>query len=184
MTSPRWLRWPLLRGALVTLVRTSRTTGSGLNERRSHGVLLGLLIVFASVCPAIAGDALWGTVTSVKNAEVVTLESDGRIYNIRLIGIEVPERTAARAVALVTKLVGGKGAGIRFEYRSSDGKIVSRLFTEDPDTGKLLNVGLELVRAGLAYRGKDYEDKYGELFAAECEARKAKRGIWATDEPK
>ena len=185
MTLPQWLRWALVRGALVALVRTSMTsTGSVLNERRYNGALLGLLIVCASLCPAVAGDALWGTVTGVKSAEVVTLESDGRSYNIRIIGIEVPEQTAARAVELVTKLVRGKGAGIRFENRTADGEIVSRLFTEDPDSGKLLNVGLELVRAGLAYLGKDYEDKYGELFAAEAEARKAGRGIWAADRPK
>jgi endonuclease YncB( thermonuclease family) len=56
--------------------------------------------------------------------------------------------------------------------------MLARLFTAEPAIG-IGDVGLELVRAGLARRQPNYDYKYGELAAAEKEARTAKRGLWA-----
>ena len=46
----------------------------------------------------------------------------------------------------------------------------ARLLTADSVVGLNRDVGLELVRAGLARRRQDYDYKYGELSAAENEA--------------
>jgi endonuclease YncB( thermonuclease family) len=58
--------------------------------------------------------------------------------------------------------------------------MMARLFTDDPEIG-IKEVGVELVRAGLARRQKGFDLKYGELAAAEKEAQGARRGLWAAD---
>jgi endonuclease YncB( thermonuclease family) len=128
---------------------------------------------------AYAGDSLYGTVADVKSADVVTFDYGSGRYDIRLIGIEAPKEgpISREATQFVANLVRGKKARMRFEFRAPNGQMVSRLFTDDPATG-IKEVGVELVRAGLARRQKDYDYKYGELSAAENEAQNARRGLW------
>ena len=146
--------------------------------------ILGLLILGAALVPAFAGDSLYGKVTEVKSATVVTLDTGADRYDIRLIGIDAPAQgaLAAQARDLLASLVLGKNARMRFEYRER-GEMVSRLLTDDPVLG-VKDVGIELVRAGLAQRQKGFDYKYGELAAAESQARTAKRGLWAQPESK
>jgi endonuclease YncB( thermonuclease family) len=166
-------------------------------RKRWAGGLLGLLVFGTGLLPAFAGDSLYGRVTAVKSAEVVVFEygaaggpgrsaarTTGR-YDLRIVGIDAPESgaLAREARQLVADLVLGKNARMRFEYRNKNGEMLSRLFTDDPAAG-IKDVGLELVRAGLAQRRPDYDYKYGELSAAEREARAAGRGLWAQTEPR
>ena len=148
---------------------------------------LGLLILGTGLSPhpAFAGDSLYGKVKEVKSAGVVVLDYGAGQYDIRIVGIDVPREgpMADKAKEFVAKLVLGKNARIRFEGRAKDGQMVSRLSTDEPDIG-IKDVGLELVRVGLARKTKDYDYKYGELAAAEKEAREAKRGLWASPPPK
>lgn len=149
-------------------------------NRQITGWLLGFLIFWVSALPARAGDSIYGTVTAVKSAEVVTLDYGKGKYEVRIIGIEVPKTGpgARRAKLFVSNLVLGKKVRIRFDHRAPNGEMVSRLFTDEP-SGEIKEVGVEIVRAGLARRQKGYDYKYGELSAAENEAQKAKRGLWA-----
>lgn len=166
-------------------------------RKRWAGGLLGLLVFGTGLLPAFAGDSLYGRVTAVKSAEVVVFEygaaggqgrsaarTTGR-YDLRLVGIDAPESgaRAREARQFVANLVLGKNARMRFEYRNRNGEMLSRLFTDDPAVG-IKDVGLELIRAGLARRQSDYDYKYGELSAAEREARAAGRGLWAQTEPR
>jgi endonuclease YncB( thermonuclease family) len=95
------------------------------------------------------------------------------------VGVDVPETGpfAERAKAFVSTMVLGKNARMRFERRNRQGEYESRLFTDDPDLG-IRDVAVELLRAGLARRTRNYDYKYGELSAAEAEAQKARRGLW------
>jgi len=177
-----------------------------MKKRRNTGGLLGLLVFGAGLLPALAGDSFYGRVTAVKSAEVVVLESipgteggpaagsrgrstaprPGR-YDVRLIGVDAPESgPAARAARqFLTDLVLGKNARMRFEYRNRNGEMVSRLLVDDPAAeGGIKDVGLEMVRAGVARRQSNYDYKYGELSVAEREARSARRGLWAQTEPR
>jgi endonuclease YncB( thermonuclease family) len=142
--------------------------------------LVGVLFA-ASSMPAFAGDSLYGKVIDVKRADLVVLAADEWKHDIRIFGVDVPKEgpIATRAREFVVKLVGNKNARMRFEGRAPNGEFVGRLFTDDPEIG-IKDVGLELIRAGLARRitGNDY--KYGELSAAEREAKQAKRGLWAS----
>lgn len=129
--------------------------------------------------PASAGDSIYGTVTAVESATQVTLEAGGQQIEVRIAGIEAPEAglLADQARQLVADLVLGENARLRPERVLEEDVMVGRLFTADPSTG-IRDVAVELVRAGLARRQQGFDYKYGELAAAEREARAAARGIW------
>jgi len=155
-----------------------------MRKRCSAATLLALLIFGAGFCPLFPGDSLYGKVTEVKSADLVVFDYGVGRYDVRLAGIDVPKEgsIANEAKQFVTKMVLGKKARIRFEGRNKNGEMVSRLLTDDPEIG-IKDIGLELVRAGLARRQRAYDYKYGELSKAESEAQKGRRGIWATTQP-
>lgn len=49
--------------------------------------------------------------------------------------------------------------------------------------GREIDVGLELIKMGLAWHDPRYAPKAKEYAEAEAEARKAKRGLWSDDKP-
>jgi endonuclease YncB( thermonuclease family) len=146
---------------------------------------LGCLVLGAGFLPAFAGDSLYGKVTEVQSAEVVVLDYGTGRYNIRIVGIVAPttEPLVSQARQFVANLVLGKNARIRFEGRNKAGEMVSQLMTDNPEIG-IKDVGLEMVRAGLARRQPNYDYKYGELAAAEKEAQAARRGLWSAARPR
>lgn len=148
-----------------------------MTKKWTTAVFLGLFIFGAVRYQAFAGDSFDGKAIAVKSAEVVVVDYGEGRYDVRLIGIVVPREgaLAEEAKQFVSKLVLGKDVRVHFEGRRN-GEMVSRLFTGDPG----VDVGIELLRAGLARRQPRYDYKYGELSAAENEARRARRGVWAT----
>lgn len=141
--------------------------------------LLGVILAGAAIISAFAGDSLYGTVTAIKSANLVTLDYGGGKYEVRLVGIDVPrnKKIAADAEQYVSRMILGKKVQMRFEGRAPNGEMRARLLTTDSTAG-IRDVAIELVKAGLVQRHKGYDFKYGELAAAEREARKAKRGLW------
>jgi endonuclease YncB( thermonuclease family) len=136
----------------------------------------------AALSPAGAGDSLWGTVTAVKEPTLVTLDYGTGSYEIRIVGLDAPkagEALFAPATKFVSDLVLDKHARMRLVRRGKDDTLICRLFTDDPVIG-IKEVGVELLRAGLARKKPGYDEKYGELAAAESEARTAGRGLWAS----
>jgi endonuclease YncB( thermonuclease family) len=59
--------------------------------------------------------------------------------------------------------------------------MVGRLYTDEAGAKKNRDVGVELVRSGLAQKQARYDYKYGELSAAEAEAKTARRGLSSPD---
>ena len=144
-----------------------------------------VLLIYATwITPVLATDAFHGKVVAVESANLVTFETGSIRFELQLAGIEVPRQPelAAEAIKLVSNLVLDKFAYIRVGSRTAKGRILVRLLTEDPEVGAY-DVAVELVRAGLARRQKGFDSKYGELSAAEEEARNAKRGLWSAPPP-
>jgi endonuclease YncB( thermonuclease family) len=145
--------------------------------------MLGLLIFLGtSLVSTVVGKALGGKVTEVRSAEVIVVETGTGQDVLRIVGITAPQDAslATKAKQLLNEMVMGKVVRARFESRDDAGEMVSRVFVGDPGQ----DVGLELVRAGLAQRQEGPPEpeigyKYGELSKAESEARDAKRGLWA-----
>lgn len=149
---------------------------------RTKCVVVGLVCLLAGTA-AFAGDSLWGTVISVQRGDTVTLSYGAGSYEIHIAGVDVPTQgpIAEQARKFVENLVLNKPARMRFEYRNKAGQMIARLFTDDPVLG-IRDVGLELLRAGLARRSRNYEYKYGEAAAAEAAAQKARAGLWAQNQ--
>jgi len=157
-----------------------------MKQRWARRGLWSLAVLVTALVPAYAGDSLYGKVTAVKETTLVTLDYGSGAYEIRIVGIDAPkpgEAQAAEAKKFVTDLLLGKNARMRLHHRADNNEMVCRLFTDDPVIG-IQEVGVEMVRAGLARRQPGYDEKYGELAAAENEARTAGRGVWAAAQPR
>jgi len=154
-------------------------------SRRLGITTLALLATFTGPVPSRAGDSIYGKIIAVRSATDLTLDYGAGTYPVRLIGIEVaPLDGASRALqadarALVAHLTMNRHARLRFYGRTADGVMLGRLQTDDPEI-RLKDVGLELIRAGLAARAANFDYPYGELSRVEAEARAARRGLWST----
>lgn len=142
--------------------------------------LFCILVSTTSGGAVFAGDSFYGKVTQVRSANTIILENERAKFNVRIAGIDVPKQRllAAEAREFLARLVLRKNARLRLGYRERTGVFVGRLQTDDPEIG-LKDVAVELVRAGLAQKQANFDYKYGELAAAEKEARAAKRGLWS-----
>jgi endonuclease YncB( thermonuclease family) len=152
-------------------------------------ILMAFLMFLGGLFPVVAGDSVYGKITEVKSAGIVLLDNGGpKPFVIQIIGIDVPKTgpIASEAKQFVTTLVLNKNARARIESRAQNGDLVARLLADDSVTGTR-DVGLELIRAGLARRRKgedaQFGYKYGELAGAEREAQRVRRGLWKTTNP-
>lgn len=140
-----------------------------------RAAFLAILVLAASAMPVLAGDVFYGKVTEIRNSEVIVVDYGKGQYIVRIIGIVTPKDgpVADKAKEFVSRLA-GQEVRARFEGRNKEGEMVCRVFFGTPG----IDVGLEMVRTGLARRQSDYDYKYGELSAAEREARSKKLGVW------
>jgi endonuclease YncB( thermonuclease family) len=157
------------------------------HQQRALQKLVYLLIFLGiGLSSAMAAKVFSGKVTEVRSAAVIVVDYGPGRYVVRLAGITPREEGtfAAEAKKFVTEAVLGKVVRARFQGRDAKDEMVSQIYVGEP--GK--DVGLELIRAGLAQRqeGPDpqFGYKYDELSKAENEAREAKRGLWAPEAPK
>jgi endonuclease YncB( thermonuclease family) len=154
---------------------------------RALALAAAALLTILAIPPdirATAGDSLYGRVTAVKGANLITFDYGAGTYDVRLAGIEFPRtRTAADAATqFMTELLLNKNARLRFEGRTPDGEMVGMIFTDDPEIG-ILDVGVEMVRAGMVMPEaeqelEETEYKYGEMEEAMQQARNNRLGIW------
>jgi endonuclease YncB( thermonuclease family) len=115
----------------------------------------------------------------------VVRTEDGRRIPVRLSAIDAPEKTqpygdTARRSLLA--LVEGKSLTIIPIKRDPYGRTVARVLADQTD------VGLEQVRAGMAWHYKRYESEQAprdrrEYARAEQRARDTGQGLWAQPEP-
>jgi endonuclease YncB( thermonuclease family) len=157
-----------------------------MRTRITAGLVVLAVFVTAAI-PAVAADSIYGKVTVVKSAEVVVINYGEGTYDIRIAGIDAPtgkERGAADAKKFVSSLLLGKNARVRFERRAPTGEMIGRVLIEQGSPTEITDVGIELLKQGLARRDASYDDKYGKLAEAEQAARDARRGLWAATPPK
>jgi endonuclease YncB( thermonuclease family) len=146
----------------------------------SRGLFLIAHLSFASA--GLAGDSFYGIVTEVKHSDLVIFNYGPRTFEVRIAGVDVPQdpALAAEATRFVSELVLNKNCRLRLKGRNRSGEMVGRLLTDDPVLG-IKDIGTELVRLGLVLRQPNYTGyKYGELVAAETEAKQSRRGVWKT----
>jgi endonuclease YncB( thermonuclease family) len=170
---------------MVERARAPTEVGVAVRPRLTRFALYASLSLLAVTLPAVCcSRALSGTVTEVPRAGVAVLNVGATRYIVRISGIEVPvdAAIAGQARQYIGDLMLGRSATLRFVSRAPNGELSGRLLVADPVVG-IKDIGVELVRRGLARRQPGgetrYGYKYGELSAAEREAQINHRGLWA-----
>lgn len=143
--------------------------------------LLSAVIAAVPACPVLdsAGRPLW-RVDVVHDGDTVTcLDAAGQPQKIRLRGIDAPEfdqphgRDARQALAFK---LGGGSVRVDGAARDQHGRLLGTLWLGDRDLNR------ELVSEGHAWVFGGFAPD-PDLVAAEAEARKARRGLWASPHP-
>ena len=110
--------------------------------------LVFMLAMFGG-CSARAGDVTSGKITAIKEGNLVTFDYGGGTYDVRLVGVVIPENASSPARQYLEKLL-NKPARLRLESREPDGVIEGKIYATDPETGKFSDIGLAMVSAGRA----------------------------------
>ena len=123
---------------------------------------------------------LQGKVVHIADGDTLAiLTKANQQVKIRLAGIDTPEKAQPfgnKAKQSLAALTFHKQALIEVETKDQYGRTVGTVIVNGSD------VNAELVRQGMAWVYRKYTNDQ-KLFAIEAEAKKAKRGLWATDKP-
>ncbi len=125
------------------------------------------------------GETLRGKVVYVTDGDTLTLLVDKKEYKIRLLGINAPEDDqpfGKQAAKAMSDMVLHKTVQVSTFGQDIYGNTLGIVNLD----GK--NINLELVKQGSAWHYKAYLDSK-TLTGAEDEARKAKIGLWAEENP-
>lgn len=131
-----------------------------------------------------------GTCLKVLDGDTVIFREAGAVdsIKIRLWGIDAPEKGQAfgeEATRKLARLIEHKSVRLRFRKEAHESAEGRDGYSRDLATiyRKGRNINLELVRGGFAWHYVYYAADETELAEAEQEARTARRGLWAGDEP-
>ena len=138
---------------------------------------------------------LFGKVVAVGDGDTLTVvEESNQQHKIRLAGIDAPERRQAygdRSKQHLSSLTYGKTVLVFWEKRDRYRRIVGRVYAREckfMTCRYSVDVGLEQIKAGLAWHYKQYEKEqaYDERLryaALEQQARARREGLWQESEP-
>ncbi len=122
----------------------------------------------------IKGSCLW-----VKDGDTFVLRSGDKVYDIRLFGVDAPEKKqpgGKDAEMFLVRLIGRKQ--VKVEVTGKDhGRLVGKVYY-----GKIY-INHELVELGHAWHDKRYAPKDKDLAAAQSKAKDHKRGLWLDPAP-
>ena len=164
--------------------------------------LISLVAIFFSVLSvfsAFSAEILQGKVIKVIDGDTVTIVDDrGFRHRIRFSGIDAPEKNqpyGEESTKNLKLLVHNKRVLIEYSKYDRYDRIIgvvlvnqqSDLSCQEKDCVRKINVGLELIKNGLAWHYKKYQfeqrEKEREDYSdAEINAREKKLGLWADKE--
>ena len=139
-----------------------------------------LLLLLLSCVAAKPFDILKGKVVKIQDGDTITILVGKTQHRIRLADIDCPEKKQAygnKATQFTSDKVFGKTVKVQFTEKDFYGRILGTVYTPEGE-----NLNEELLKAGLAWHYKQYS-KDEKLAALEDDARLAKRGLWAENEP-
>ena len=127
---------------------------------------------------AAAGD--WtGKVIGITDGDTLAVMQAGRAVKVRLVEIDAPESRqdfGQRSKQSLSELCFGQVAAVRDQGHDRYGRVLGRVFCAGADANA------EQVRRGMAW----WYVRYGKdvaLKRIEEQARAARRGLWAADDP-
>jgi endonuclease YncB( thermonuclease family) len=128
---------------------------------------------------------LEGRVIAVNDGDTITVrDAQERVYRVRLIGIDAPERGQDFGGASrqgLAQLVTDKPCAVKYNKTDQFGRLLGRVFVDDN------NVNVAQVRAGFAWhyrKERDIDARERLAFeSAEASAKAERRGLWQQIEP-
>jgi endonuclease YncB( thermonuclease family) len=137
------------------------------------------LAVVALAAGAAPAPAFTGRCVGVLDGDSIEVRVAGEARQIRLHGIDAPERGQAfssRAKQELSNLVFGRDVVVAGSETDQYGRLVARVRVGD------LDVNLEMVRRGLAWHYRRYSSDPA-LAEAESAARAGRVGLWVDRDP-
>ena len=141
-------------------------------------ILITILIMFPLL---LSAQVLKGRAVGITDGDTFTLLVNGNEQvKIRIDGIDAPEKKqdfGNRAKEYLSGMIWGKELTVtvtkKDKWKRSIGKV---------STPEIKDVGLEMIKAGLAWQYRDYnkDESYAE---AERLARESKKGLWLDKNP-
>ncbi|MBJ6118814.1 thermonuclease family protein [Pontibacter sp. BT310] len=119
-------------------------------------------------------------VVAIKDGDTIELLRNGQTIKVRLYGVDAPEKNqdfGQRSRQFTSDLAFGKFVKLIEHNKDRYGRTVGTIILPD---GRNLNE--ELVKEGLAWHYKAYS-KDTRLANLEADARRLKRGLWASPNP-
>jgi len=140
------------------------------------------LLLLSLLAPA---ETLAGKVVAVVDGDTIRVLDSRKVQHmIRLHGIDAPEGGQAfgqRSKQHLSAMIMGKDVVVAVSGLDKFGRELGVItFAALP---KPVNANISMVREGMAWHFVRYAPRDKELAAAEAEARKAKRGLWADKAP-
>lgn len=148
--------------------------------------LLLSLIIGASAPASAKTNALTGKVVGVKDGDsIVVLDSGGRSIDVRLAGIDAPEKGQAYGNAAklkLSELVFTKDVRVEYSKKDRYDRILGKVWRGS------LDVNTELIRSGYAWLYRYYAGELSELDRvkyekAEALAKISRSGLWKDNNP-
>ena len=146
--------------------------------------LLISLLFFQFTNNAANAETITGTLDSVINGDTITIISKGKKVEIRLVGIDTPEKTQPFGQA-ARNFTGGKAAKgeIRVEpvtkTKDHDGRTVAMVFVNG------INLNEQIVSQGFGWVYRQYckESYCADWLKLEAAAKASHKGLWADANP-
>ena len=157
-------------------------------------ILIVFHLLFAAASSVLA-ETLQGRVVKVADGDTVTIvDRKGFKYRIRVAGIDAPEESQAYGEES-TKNLGwltySKGVTVEYSKHDRYGRIVGKILVDPQGDAfcllieciRTLDVGLEQVKAGLAWHYKHFQNEQSKedrrlYSSAERGAKKKQVGLW------
>ena len=131
----------------------------------------------AGSSPPALGEVRSGTVIDVIDGDSMLVEVDGQNVEIRLVGINTPERDECggdRASSALTEMALGQSVSISWEELDRFGRALAYV-----DVGDELDVAASQVEAGNAVALSINHPRFDDYAGLEVEAFSAALGMWA-----
>ena len=138
-----------------------------------------MLLAFVLWATVAWADTFSGLVVKVADGDTITVADANVEHRIRFAQIDAPEKKQAFGPEARDKLVAlvlGKAVTVEYDDVDRYGRLVGQVRIDGVD------VNLALVQDGYAWVYLDYAHTPAYV-AAEAEARQARRGLWAQDNP-
>ena len=163
-------------------------------------VIVGFHFLF-TIVSSLSAETIKGTVVKVVDGDTVTMVDDkGFKHRIQLAGIDAPEQGdqpyGKESTRGLRWLIHDKGITVEYSKHDRYGRIVGKvlvgskgnIFCLSIECVRTLDVGLEQIKAGMAWHYKRYQNEQSKedrksYSSAERVAKKKQVGLWSDKNP-